>query len=364
MSAGRHSRSRRPVRARAPLRLGLAGGGTDLSPYCDRFGGSVLNVAISRYAVATLCASADGSVRFISGDLGESETLPPAAEYDPREGLMMHRAIYNRIVRDYNAGEPLPLFLHTIVECPIGAGLGASSSLVVAGVAAFQKYLGLPLGEFELAHLAFEIERIELGLEGGKQDQYAAAFGGVNFMEFASKGRVIVNPLRLDRSKTCELEANLLLAFTGSSRNSSDIIREQIAVVSSDEENKGSQVELMHVLKRDALEMKAALLSGDFHSMARILRESWETKKKTAVSITNANIDRLYAAAMEAGASAAKISGAGGGGFMMILVDPLHKRKVATELEALGCNVSNCSFAHEGAEAWHIKGSGDSSNGF
>ena len=355
MSANKAPKS--AVRARAPLRLGLAGGGTDLSPYSSRYGGAVLNAAIRRYALATLSPSSDGTVNFRASDLDEAETLKPAAEYDPAQGLMMHRAIYNRVVREFNDGRPLPVSLHTLVECPMGAGLGASSALVVAALTGFQRFLELPLGEFEIAHLAFEIERLELGLEGGKQDQYAAAFGGVNFMEFASNDRVIVNPLRLDHGLVSELESNLLLVFSGSSRNSSDIIRQQIRNVSDGKQSQ-QHIQKMHELKRDALEMKAALMSGDFKEMAEILNQSWQTKKETAASVSNSKIDHLYEVAVDAGADAAKISGAGGGGFMMVMVDPAKQLAVGKALASAGCDVANCNISTEGALAWALRNQG------
>lgn len=337
------------VRCRAPLRLGLAGGGTDLSPYCDEYGGSVLNVTISRYAVTTIEPGTDGRIRFVSNDLGEAEELESPPQLPVDQGLRLHRALYNRMVRDYNGGAPLSFTMTTSVDCPKGAGLGASSALVVSMIGAYRTWLGLPLGDFDIAHLAYEVERIDLGMAGGRQDQYAATFGGVNFMEFAAGDRVIVNPLNLERNVIHEIEASLLLCFTGATRVSSDIIGKQIAAMKSQSEG---SLNAMHQLKRDALEMKAALLREELHLVAGIVNRSWLAKKATAAGVSSSEIDHFHEEALKVGARAGKISGAGGGGFMMLLIDPLKREAVTRRMEGLGATVSSCSIAREGVFGW------------
>lgn len=337
------------IRCRAPLRLGLAGGGTDLSPYCDEFGGAVLNMCIARFAMTTLEARRDGMVRFVSHDLGLEDVLP-AAETLPLQGpLPLHRALYNRIRRDHAPGAPLGLSLTTSVDCPMGAGLGASSALMVSMIGAYRLWLGLPLADFDIAHLAYEVERIDLGLAGGRQDQYAATFGGLNFMEFAARDRVIVNPLHLEQRVIRELEASILLVFTGTSRESASIIERQIDRLQG---NDARPLNAMHQLKRNALELKAALLRDELHLLPEIINHSWAAKKATSDGISTALIDRLHGAAMDAGALAGKVSGAGGGGFMMLLVDPVDRDRITHVMEGLGAEVSSCSYAPEGAFAW------------
>jgi D-glycero-alpha-D-manno-heptose-7-phosphate kinase len=338
-------------RARAPLRIGLAGGGTDVSPYCDDYGGAVLNITINRFAYATIIPRDDDRVSFIANDLDQKDDLPLAENYPTDKGLRLHRGLYNRVVKDYNGGQPIPLTLITSVDCPHGSGLGASSTLMVAMVAAFRKYLNLPLGEYDVAHLAYEVERIDVGMLGGRQDQYAATFGGINFIEFASNDRVIVNPLQLKPAVFHELEARMLLYFTGISRYSGEIIEHQVSAMGNKLER---PLEALHQLKRDALEMKAALLRGEIESIGTILNRSWQSKKATASHVTSPHIDKIYEKALANGAIAGKISGAGGGGFMMLLIEPTRREKLIKALRGDDGEVYTAGFNQYGATSWRI----------
>jgi len=336
------------VRARAPLRLGLAGGGTDVSPYSDEFGGLVLNVTIDKFAYATIAPLMDGCIEFAATDNQKSWRVPVADKLERKEGLDLHVGVYNRIVREFNGNHPLSLSITTHSEAPPGSGLGSSSAMVVALVKAFCEYLNLPLGEYEVAQLAYEIERSDLGLAGGKQDQYAAAFGGLNFMEFYGD-RVIVNPLRIKPNIKAEFESSLLLFYTGVSRESAKIIQEQSNNVVCKNEK---PLEALHSVKKQAVQMKEAILKGDFSSMAKSMQLSWESKKKMAESISNPMIDQIYDAAIAAGALAGKVSGAGGGGFMMFLIDPNMRPQVARALSQFNGQVLTCTFTDQGAFTW------------
>jgi D-glycero-alpha-D-manno-heptose-7-phosphate kinase len=341
------------IRSRAPLRLGFAGGGTDVSPYCDEFGGAILNATIDYYAYAALEPLATDRVEFESADLHESAAYPAQSVLQNDGHLDLFKAVYNHVVRNFNGGKPLSLRMSTRVDVPAGSGLGSSSTLVVAMLAAYVEWLNLPLGDYELAHTAFVIERIEAGLQGGKQDQYAAAFGGFNFMEFGQNGRVLVNPLRMKDWVVSELEASMLLYYTGRSRTSADIIDEQSRNV---RDRNQLALDAMHSIKEEAFRMKECLLRGDFQRLHQVLRSSWDSKKKMARQITNEHIERLYACALDAGAYCARISGAGGGGFMIFLTDPIHKDKVATALSTVdnGGMAYGCHFTAGGVQAWRI----------
>ena len=339
------------VRSRAPLRLGLAGGGTDVSPYSELYGGNVLNAAIDMYAYCTISTSNDGQLEFLAADLGERWASTATNELALEGPLILHKAIYNRIIRDFNDGEPLAVKVTTSAEAPPGSGLGTSSTMVVAILRAYQELLKLPLGEYDLAQLAYDIERKDCGLVGGKQDQYAATFGGFNFMEFFADDRVIVNPLRIRVEIINEIECSMLLYFTGQSRESANIIKEQIHSAESGDDK---SLQAMHRVKQSAMEMKEALLKAEIKTMAEILGESWRAKRDMAQSISNPLIDEIYDCALGAGALSAKISGAGGGGFMMLFVEPTSKLDVITALSELDGSFYRFHFTKEGAQGWSV----------
>jgi len=339
------------IRSRAPLRLGLAGGGTDVSPYSDEYGGAILNITIDRYACAFLEPSPDGKIHFVAIDLEIEEAfdVDPEATKDSR--LVLHAGVYRRMVSQFCGGKPFPVTVHSSVDAPAGSGLGSSSALVVALVEAFRALLDLPLGPYDIARLAWEIERVDLGLAGGKQDQYAAAFGGVNFIEFMAGDRVIVNPLRISRAALSELEASLITCFSGVSRRSEEIIIEQRKGMT---DKSAQAIESLHRLKADASEMKLALLHADLPRMAEILHRSWLAKKSTATGVTTPLIDTLMETALEAGALAGKVSGAGGGGFIMLLVPPEKRIPVIRALKAKNALAEGAQFTNNGVESWAL----------
>lgn len=348
--AGREGRLAN-VRARAPLRLGLAGGGTDLSPFCDRYGGAVLNVTIDRYAFAHITFNDDPRVVFRARDLGVEETHAAGAPIPLTEGLILHKAVYQHMVDTYRGGEPLAVTVSTSIDAPAGSGLGSSSALVVALVEAFRSLLELPLGPYDVARLAFEIERIKLGLAGGRQDQYAAAFGGLNYIEFLKDDAVVVNPLRIRRDYLNEVESSFVICFTGQSRRSDRIVSAQISGIRA---MRPDTLENLHRLKEDAGAMKLALQRGDTRGMAEVLNRSWASKKKTADGISTPLIDRLFEVGLGEGAWAGKISGAGGGGFIMFCTDPDRRHQLITALNAGGGEASSIKFSLDGAEAWSV----------
>lgn len=338
------------IRSRAPLRLGLAGGGTDLAPFCDQFGGAVLNVTIDRFAFASCTARDDGKVVFEADDLGITEEWLPGAVRSTR--LVLHQGVYDRMIREFGQGRPIPMTLRTTVDAPAGSGLGSSSALVVALVDAMRECLSAPLGVYDVAHLAFEIERIDLGLSGGRQDQYAAAFGGINFIEFLDQNRVIVNPLRAQRNVICELESSIVICFSGQSRESASIIdQQQRAMI----ESSGPAIDALQKLKQDAMDMKQALTIGDIDTMSEILSSSWRAKKTTARSITNPRIEQLLEVALSNGALSGKVSGAGGGGFMFFLVHPENRHRLIVALNRAEGNADTVKFTENGCETWRFR---------
>jgi D-glycero-alpha-D-manno-heptose-7-phosphate kinase len=303
------------------------------------------------YAHCTIETTNNNLIEFVAKDFGVNETYPLQAVLVVSDRLPLHCGVYNRIVKEFNNGNPISLKVTTYSDAPAGSGLGTSSAVVVAILKAYIELLKLPLGEYDVAHLAYEIERKDLNLAGGKQDQYAATFGGFNFIEFYKDDRVIVNPLRIRQWMKDELEESLVLFFTGKSRESANIIKEQIKNTQSNDKN---NLEGMHELKEAAYRMKESLLKGDIDGIAKELKNGWEAKKKTSSVITNTQIDLIYQAALSSGAKAGKISGAGGGGFMMFIVDPLKNVDVINALSKFDGKVQNVEFVDRGTKGWYI----------
>jgi len=339
------------IRSKAPLRLGLAGGGTDIDSYSSVYGGVVLNATINMYAHCTIEITEGDEIHFIAKDLGIVEKSSLSNKLPISDKLPLHCGVYNRIIKDFNNNSPIALKITTYADAPAGSGLGTSSAIVVAILKAFIELLKLPLGEYDVAHLAYEIERIDLSLEGGKQDQYAATFGGFNFIEFYNDNRVIVNPLRIRQWMKDELEESIVLFFTGNSRESANIIKDQIA---NTLDNKNGNLDGMHQLKEAAYKMKEALLKGYVNGIAQELKNGWEAKKKTSKVISNPLIEDIYITAIQNGALAGKISGAGGGGFMMFIVDPLKKLDVINALNKFDGKVQSIEFVDKGTKGWYI----------
>lgn len=278
------------------MRIGLAGGGTDVSPYSDLYGGAILNATISLYARASIEPIQENAIIVQALDRREEQRFEWTNNLPINGKLDLLKGVYNRIQQDY--GVPLSGFrLSTYVDAPAGSGLGTSSTLVVAIIGAFYEMLRLPLGEYDIAHYAYDIERSDLKLAGGKQDQYAATFGGVNFMEFYEGDKVIVNPLRIKQQYINELENNLLLYYTSTSRESATIIKEQVKNVNQKNEK---SIEAMHQLKEQARMMKEALLKGRLHEIGEILDFGFEQKRLMAENISNSNIEDIYKAAKKA----------------------------------------------------------------
>jgi D-glycero-alpha-D-manno-heptose-7-phosphate kinase len=338
------------IKSRAPLRIGLAGGGTDVSPYSDLFGGSILNATINKYAYATIEPLDNGEIQFRSMDKQIYLTYPSAIELATDNQLDLLKGVYNRIVKQF-IHKPLSFRLTTFVDAPAGSGLGSSSTLVVAIIGAFVEWLNLPLGEYDIAHLAFEIERIDLKMAGGKQDQYAATFGGFNFMEFYKEDKVIVNPLRIKQKYITELQSNLVLFYTGTSRDSGNIITEQARNITNKSED---AIAATHKLKEQSIKMKEAILTGKLDEIGQILHFGWEHKKQIANGISNPEIEAIYEAAIKAGSNGGKISGAGGGGYIFFYCPANTRFAVIEAMKAFNGRVENYEFTSVGLYTYTI----------
>jgi D-glycero-alpha-D-manno-heptose-7-phosphate kinase len=334
------------IRAKAPLRVSFAGGGTDVPPFPATEGGCVLSATINKYAFGTLCPRENGHIRIESLDFGLT------VEYDVQTELVYDGRLDLAKAAIRNLGgqscEGFDLFLHT--EVPPGSGLGSSSTLMVALVGMLKEFKSLQLTKYEIAELAYTLERKELGIKGGLQDHYAATFGGFNFIEFLDS-RVIVNPLRISRDTVNELEHNLLLCFTGATRLSGSIIDDQTSRYQNGEKDTMSGLRSQ---KQLAVEMKNALLQSRLDDFGDLLNTAWDFKKKMSPKISSAGIDEIYAEARKAGALGGKIMGAGGGGFMLFYCPFERKHKIAERLKAMGASLSELAFEDHGLQTWRI----------
>ena len=332
------------TRAKAPLRLSFAGGGTDVSPYSDTKGGAVLNATINKYAFATLITRKDKVMNIRSLDYAI------VADFQVDQKLLFNGEmdLAKGVIRKLHKKGGFDLYTHS--DAPPGSGLGSSSAMVVALIGAFREWMMIPLGDYDISHLAYEIERKDIGISGGKQDQYAAAFGGFNFMEFEGE-QVIINPLRVKPEVVNELQYNMLLCYTGGTRLSAKIIDSQMRNFVSG--NKGT-VQAMDRLKQGAVDMKRALLTGKLDEFGELLDYGWKQKKRMSDQISTPAIDEMYEEATKAGAIGGKITGAGGGGFLMIYSRFDKKHKVAERLEKLGGEIVDFQFEDKGLQTWRI----------
>jgi D-glycero-alpha-D-manno-heptose-7-phosphate kinase len=329
-------------RARAPLRLSFCGGGTDVSPYPEEHGGMVLSATINQYAYASLRPRRDSKLTIASLD------YDVVAKYDHPRRMRLdgNLDLIKVAVRALKVRRGADLWVHS--DAPPGSGLGSSSTMVVALIGVLSKWLERPLSGYEIAELAYRIERVDLKLAGGRQDQYAATFGGFNFIEF-QKDATVVNPLRVEPDVIQELEYRMLLCYMGQTRQSAHIIERQ---TSAYREGKAPVVDALHRLKAETLEMKKALLLGKVDAVGELLHEAWENKKRLDESISNSRVDQLYRLARREGAIGGKMPGAGGGGYFLFLTRFDRKHRVASALEKRGGQVVPFQFEARGLRTW------------
>jgi len=325
--------------ARAPVRISLGGGGTDLEAYYGRYGGCVVSTTIDKYFYVFLNVIQDEELVITSSDYrtfyrhGNQHVLPIDGD------LALPKAILN----EFGIQKGVSMFLAS--EIPPGTGLGSSSSVAVATIKAIGTACGLSLSKHRIADLACQIEIEKLGMPIGKQDQYAAAFGGLNFITFTSE-HVSVEPLEVEPETRRELNQNLLLFFTGSSRDSAKILTEQKGLSEKDDPE---VIAALHAVKEMALEVKASFERGDLSRFGELLDLNWQRKKRFASGITNPLIDECYSVALANGAVGGKITGAGGGGFLMLYCEPELQAVVTRALEARGLRRMDFRFEMDGA---------------
>jgi D-glycero-alpha-D-manno-heptose-7-phosphate kinase len=327
---------------RSPVRISFGGGGTDLPSYYESFGGAVLSTSINKYFYTILQKRIDGKVQVISSDLRIAETWHDIACLPVKDSQL---DIPLSVIKDLGCNVSVDLFLAS--EILPGTGLGSSASVCVGVLKTLTSYLDLHLSKYQLAERAFHIARNILGKPVGKQDEYAAAFGGLNFITFDRDGTGHVESLTLRPDLLREFQGSLMLFFTGAARNSSHILQEQEKVTRAGD---GVVLESMHQIRGSAAQMRDALLKGNFRGFAALLHEGWVAKKKVSEKISNPLIDEAYAVALDAGALGGKITGAGGGGFLLLFCEEPHQDAVRNSMAKLNIREMGFEFDLLGAQ--------------
>jgi D-glycero-alpha-D-manno-heptose-7-phosphate kinase len=327
---------------RSPVRISFGGGGTDLPSYYEQYGGAVLSAAINKYFYTILGKRTDGRIQVISSDLRIFETWHNIAAMDVRgSGLEIPVAI----LKDLGCDLSVDLFLAS--EIPPGTGLGSSASVCVNILKTLTTYLNQPLSKHELAEHAFRIARDVLGHHVGRQDEFAASFGGLNFITFQLGGRTEVMPIDLDAGVLRNLQSSLMLFFTGSAHHSWTILQEQ---ENSTRNHAGPAVEALHQVRALADRMRDALEAGNLDRFGTLLDEGWQAKKRISGKISNARIDHLYELARSKGALGGKITGAGGGGFLLLYCPPNLQEEVRAALGGEGIKDMAFGFDSNGTQ--------------
>ncbi len=314
--------------ARAPLRISFAGGGTDLPAYYEQHGGVVLSTTISRSVYALLSPGDYEQVNITSSDY--RVTHAGSADPEDRRGQGGSLALPQAVVQAMALERGATLALSS--EVPPGTGLGSSSTAAIALITAIAAYQRRSYTPGEVAELAADIEIVRLGQPIGKQDQYAAAHGGVNLFTFTTDG-VTVAPVTLAAEARAGLEQHLALYFTGGTRQAGHILREQRTRTAVGE---ARTIESLHAIKEGVTPMRRALEAGDYAAVGALLHEAWQLKRQVSSGVTTEAIDVAYETARAAGALGGKITGAGGGGFMLLLVPPAARQRVQAALAPLG----------------------------
>ncbi|MCL1811098.1 MAG: kinase [Methanomassiliicoccaceae archaeon] len=331
------------IRSRAPLRIGIAGGGTDVDPYASRKGGCVLNTTINKYAYCTITPRQDCTMQVHSSYYGRYEAPLDGGPLKLDGNMDLIKAVTNH----FEVRDGFDILIQS--DAPAGSGLGGSSTMMVAIISAVSNWLCTEMNRDEIAKLAYRLEREDIGLKGGKQDQYAAAYGGFNLIDIDSSS-VNVRKLDIDEDVANELQYRSLLCYTGTSRESADIITSQI-----DSFNKGKNEKALDESKRLAKDIGKALAEGDIERAGHLLHEAWEYKKQFSDKISNEMINNLYDIAIKNGAIGGKVSGAGGGGFMYYICKYDRKAAVAQELKKHGVIVTDFMFDPKGVTSWRSR---------
>ena len=337
------------------MRISFGGGGSEIDPFMHIFGGRVMNSTISIYAHTLLVENSENIIQIESSDTGEvfrtniEEYVDISLSKVPKNCVLVLAAL-QYFAKELTCIPAQGIKISTHSDAPVGSGLGASSTMTVSVVHTLLEYFKLPSDPYSLASAAHKVEREYLGLAGGLQDHFCAAFGGFNFMEFGPSDHLLINPLRIKRETLFELESSLLLIYTGTSRDSANIIQNQII---SMDENQTSTSDLLKQITNNAFDFKSAILKWDLNYFASLLNEGWQLKKLMSKSITNSEIDELTKLCLNSGALGSKLCGAGGGGYLLVVIKPENRRSLLSSMTDTARDIKSITFVEHGSEVWH-----------
>ncbi len=314
-----------------------------MAPFCVEQGGAILGSTINKYAYCSIVPRTDDQIVVHSLDFDMT------VKYNTHENYVYDGKL--DLVKAALKAMEIKAGCEVYLQCdaPPGSGLGTSSTVMVAMLIAMARWKGIMMDGYRLADLAFQVEREDLQIAGGYQDQYAATFGGFNFIEFHGRNDVVVNPLRIKKEILHELQYNLLLCYTGNVHVSANIIKDQV----KNYEKKDGFAAMCEV-KALAYAMKDELLKGNLNTFGKLLDYGWESKKRMSSKITNPQVDQLYEEAKKAGALGGKLLGAGGGGYLLVYCPYNVRHKVAERLEAAGGQLTDWNFELRGAQSWVV----------
>jgi len=336
--------SRLIIRSRAPLRVSFSGGGTDVPPYTEQYGGVVLSSTIKKYAYCSLRSREGDGLQVNSMGWTTGIHSEPSNSQSLNGDADLAKAAVRRM------GVTDPLEINTCSDAPPGSGLGSSSALVVAILGCLSEWASKPLERKKVAELAHMVERFDVGIPGGMQDQYAAAIGGLNLMRFDKEG-VSVSALSISRAVRNELEYRLLLCSTGTTRPSGGILRRQIK---SYHDKDPMVLESLHEIKKLTLKLNNELVHGRVEEFGELLGEEWELKKKLDPAISNDQVDGLFQTALDNGAVGGKLLGAGGGGYLLLFAKDGSQKRLSSSMIKTGSRVENVRFEDAGLETWKV----------
>ncbi|MBS6954622.1 MAG: GHMP kinase [Enterocloster asparagiformis] len=329
------------IRGRAPLRISFGGGGTDVAPFCEEQGGAIIGSTINKYAYCSIVPRDDDQIVVHSLDFDMT------VKYNTNENYVYDGKLdlVTAALKAMDIKQGCEVYLQC--DAPPGSGLGTSSTVMVAMLTAMSRWKGEMMDAYAMADLAYQVERLDLKIDGGYQDQYASTFGGFNFIEFHGRNNVVVNPLRIKKDIIHELQYNLLLCYTGKVHVSANIIKDQVSNY-----EKQDPFKAMCEVKALSYALKDELLKGNLHSFGKLLDYGWQSKKRMSNKISNPQIDELYAEALKAGAMGGKLLGAGGGGFLLLYCPYNVRHKVAARMEQMGGQLTDWNFELRGAQSW------------